>query len=420
MKVSAKDYQNTVEVCHFVFSLFFPVGQPARHFPKLARRFRKITRNAPLKQIRAAHSNLLWRIYLSSTGRRRFNRRDVLALPFSRYGEVSPPICWKMAPGEKKQKKQKRDSVSDLLPGLVWHVLRGAGRLPSPGPTSAVKVFRPCSWHRGAHAKQGGHCSRSLGSVGENESGNGEREGRWSVETRRSAWGIPNRPGRDHAGFARQIRDTWEFSKRGRRLKASPQPLLRGWEDHATFPVVCFSAPSKPSKSVKTSEARLADFVARGADRVKRCKEKCEIGKAAFSATGSNSSSWGKDPREWHFLFLRLLTWVLHPTPHWCFASCNDKWQSSTTRPISEKKRLSCLAFLDTSIGDRSFFFKLWRNVRQHSRDFPPCPHLPDEPLRHQVGTAHLLLSFFPPPPLYSFCVLSSALAAGARRSLHV
>lgn len=75
------------------FFFIFHVGQPARHLPKLAGRFRKIARNATLKQIRPANSNLLWRIYLSSTGRRRFNRRDALDLPFLLYGEVRPPIC---------------------------------------------------------------------------------------------------------------------------------------------------------------------------------------------------------------------------------------------------------------------------------------------------------------------------------------
>lgn len=41
------------------FAFIFPVGQPARHLPKLAGRFRKIMREATLKQIRQANSNLL-------------------------------------------------------------------------------------------------------------------------------------------------------------------------------------------------------------------------------------------------------------------------------------------------------------------------------------------------------------------------
>lgn len=144
-------------------------------------------------------------------------------MPFSQYGEVRPPIC-RLKNGTRREKKQ--DSLSDLLPGLVWYVLRGAGRLPSPEPTSPVKVSRPCSWHRGAHAKQWGDTVTGHLALLE---GTG-------VETADGAWKRDAPPGEYQIGGERPRRLSLPRSeapetfkkKRGTTESITPTPLLRG------------------------------------------------------------------------------------------------------------------------------------------------------------------------------------------------
>lgn len=162
-------------------------------------------------------------------------------------------------------------------------------------------------------------------------------------------------------------------------------------------------------RGVKTSEARLADFVARVPQICWPTAKKMQ--REVWDWQGRVSSSWqrklklGKRPQGFFFSF----TWALyHP---WCFASCNDKWQLSTIGPISEKKRLSCLAFLGASIADRSFF-----NCEEMFGSTQGTPASQTSPPNTR-SEQHISLR---PPPLHSFCVVSSALAAGARRSLHV